>query len=78
MLFTKNPHASRDIFNKCKGSRNKCVNFEKNKPKGHFKSIVTSCGNFMKEGLKEVSVSEAHVENLTKNGDKYTITKRVL
>ena len=28
-----------------------------------------------KKVLKEVSVSEAYVENLTKNGDKYTITQ---
>ncbi len=45
--------------------------FERTNP-AIIKSIVTSCGDLQKEGLKEVSVSEAHVENfLTKNGDKY-------
>ena len=51
------------------------VSFEKNKPVNNLNQLLQVVGIAEKAGLKEVSVSEAHVENLTKNGDKYTITQ---
>ena len=48
---------------------------KKHKPVNNLNQLLQVVGISEKEGLKEVSVSEAHVENLTKNGDKYTITQ---